>query len=81
MGTHTEKDSPGILDRIGGTIVGLVLGILAGVVLSLFGLAPGDDFVIGVASLATAGFVLGALWPRPFLFVLQTLLSLVGFET
>ena len=59
-------------------VFGLVLGVVVGFVFVLINGSFGDAFLPTMLGFAIGGMVLAAVFPAPFLFVLEVLLGILG---
>ena len=64
--------------RILALVFCLVLGAVGGLVVVLLGGFFGDAFVPVMAACTLGAAALGALWPTPFLFLVEVILGIFG---
>ena len=75
-----RREKRTLLDRVGGGLTGAFIGLVSGIAVAIFLVGFGDLFFPTLVVGVVAGFGVGVLFPPPFLFVLQPVLSIFGFE-
>ena len=68
------------LSRTLGAVLGLVLGLLLGFVGALLLFGFGDAPFIGAVVGGLLGAIVCFLWPAPILFVVRTILGILGLD-
>lgn len=66
----------GMGERILAVVLGLVFGAIGGLVVVLLGGFFGDAFLPVMATCTVGLGLLGGIWPRPFLFVVEVVLGI-----